>query len=58
MIKKQQYDLKSEHELEKKRSIIITFCSMAVEFFLNDYAAACIGDINYVLLKINLSIKH
>lgn len=45
-------------ELDKKSSIVITFCSMAIESFLNDYAAACFHDDKYYGSYDSLSIQN
>lgn len=51
-----QYEL--DYELEKKESIVITFCAMAIESFLNDYGAACIGDSNYYDCYDSLNLQN
>lgn len=42
---------------DKKICVVITFCAMAVESFLNDYAAACLNDDKYYDSYDNLSIQ-
>ena len=54
--KSKQYDL--DYELEKKKSIVITFSAMAIESFLNDYGAACIGDSNYYECYDSLNLQN
>lgn len=42
----------------KKIYVVITFCAMAVESFLNDYAAACLNDDKYYDSYDSLSIQN
>lgn len=46
----------TEENLTKKVSIVVVFCAMAIESFLNDYAAAALNDNNYYKCYDSLSI--
>lgn len=58
MLQSGQYNSDIDNELEKKKSITITFSAMAIESFLNDYAAACIGDLNYYNCYDSLNLQN
>lgn len=44
---KEEYPQYTEENLARKASVVIVFSAMAVESFLNDYAAAVLEDNNY-----------
>lgn len=46
----------TEENLTKKVSSVVVFCAMAIESFLNDYAAAALNDNNYYKCYDSLSI--
>lgn len=55
--KKNQWINFDRQNFYKKICVVITFCAMAVESFLNDYAAACLNDDKYYDSYDNLSIQ-